>query len=80
MLVKFYRKRYAAPGEEYVAQCDMSSVPRAGDWISPNPDHGSEVVDFVTYCLPHKGHAAYAIVMFKPSVDVGDAIKHDMQP
>lgn len=67
MLVKFYRKRYAAPGEEYVAQCEMGSVPRAGDWISVEPDSGSELVDHVTFCLPHKGHAAYAVVLLRAS-------------
>lgn len=79
MLVKFYRKRYAAPGEEYVAQCEMSSVPRSGDWISVNPNHGSELVDIVTFCLPYQGHAVYAVVMLRAQVDVGDAIRHDMQ-
>jgi predicted dehydrogenase len=67
MLVKFFRKKYAAPGEEYVAQCEMDSVPRSGDWISINPDSGSETVDLVTFCLPHKGHAAYAIVLLRAS-------------
>lgn len=66
MLVKVYRKNNG-PGETYVAQAEMDTVPRERDLLSIDPDDASEVVMQVTFCLPFKGHAAYAIVLLRAS-------------